>query len=190
MVIPTGFVITAAFHLAVGAAGHGRADSVLDGDSLHGRGGRERDGLLILQALVGRRRAIHGVDLEPLRQGAAIMQGCRCPCGPIPTTPFQAHLRNESAKEPSTPTPILPTAKEARGQAASPICSPIAQPTLEARAELSLLELCLARRRKTTVKKRADAQAPAPYTSSHYFWLKLATLPHFQPKITLSYSSS
>ena len=77
MVIPTRLVVTAAFHLAVGAAGHGRADTVLDGDSLDGRSGRERDGLLILQALVGRRRAVYGVDLEPLRQGAAIMQGCR-----------------------------------------------------------------------------------------------------------------
>ena len=67
MVIPTGLIITAAFYLAVGAAGHGRADTVLDGDSLDGGRSRERDRLLILQALVGRSRAIHGVDLEPLR---------------------------------------------------------------------------------------------------------------------------
>ena len=68
MVIPTGLIITAGVGaLAVGAAGHCRADSVLDGDSLDGRGGRERDGLLILQALVGRRATIYGVDLEPLR---------------------------------------------------------------------------------------------------------------------------
>ena len=77
MVVTARLVITAAFYLAVGAAGHGRADTVLDGDSLDGRSCRERDGLLILQALVGRSRAVHGVDLEPLRQGAAIMQGCR-----------------------------------------------------------------------------------------------------------------
>ena len=62
MVIPTRLIITAAFHLAVGAAGHGRADTILDGDSLDGRGGAQGDGLLILQALVGRGRAVHGVE--------------------------------------------------------------------------------------------------------------------------------
>ena len=77
-----------------------------------------------------------------------------------PPAPFQAHLRNESdnrrqterkrarsicrgakeekqsLKEPSTPTPMPPT-----------------QPTLEASAEPSSLELCLARRRSTIVKR-------------------------------------
>ena len=77
MVVTTGLVVTAAFYFRVGAAGHGRADTVLDGDGLHGSGRAQGDGLLILQALVGRSRAVNGVDLEPLRQGAAIMQGCR-----------------------------------------------------------------------------------------------------------------
>ena len=63
MVIPTGLIITAAIGtLGVGAAGHGRADTVLDGDSLDGRGCTEGDGLFILQALVGRRATIHGVE--------------------------------------------------------------------------------------------------------------------------------
>ena len=68
MIIPTGLVVTAGIRaLGVGAAGHCAGDTVLDGDSLHGSSGRERDGLFILQALVGRSRTIHGVDLEPLR---------------------------------------------------------------------------------------------------------------------------
>ena len=76
MIIPTRFVITAGIGaLGVGAAGHAGAYTVLDGDSLHGRGGAQGDGLLILQALVGRSRTIYRVDLEPLWQGAAIMQG-------------------------------------------------------------------------------------------------------------------
>ena len=49
------------------------------------------------------------------------------PDADTPPTPFQAHLRSKSAKEPSTPAPNPPAAKEARGQAASPICSPFAQ---------------------------------------------------------------
>ena len=78
MIIPTGLVITAAIGtLGVGARGYCRAYTILDGDSLHSRGGAERDGLFILQALVGRSRTTHGVDLEPLWQGAAFMQGCR-----------------------------------------------------------------------------------------------------------------
>ena len=48
---------------------------------------------------------------------------CRCTTDNTPPAPFQAHLRNKSAKEPSTPTPIHPR-NGARGQAASPICSP------------------------------------------------------------------
>ena len=78
MVVTTRLVVTATIGtLGVGAAGHCRADSILDGDSLDGRGRAQGDGLLILQALVGRGAAVYGVDLEPLRQGAAIMQGCR-----------------------------------------------------------------------------------------------------------------
>jgi hypothetical protein len=76
MVIPTRFIITAGIGaLGVGAAGHAGAYSVLDGDGLDGRGLAQGDGLFILQALVGRRRAVNRVDLEPLWQGAAIMQG-------------------------------------------------------------------------------------------------------------------
>ena len=79
MVTSTGFIVTATagFHLAVGAAGHAGRYSILNGDSLDGRGRAQGDRLFILQALVGRSRAIYGVDLEPLWQGAAIMQGCR-----------------------------------------------------------------------------------------------------------------
>ena len=68
MIIPTGFIITAGIGaLGVGAAGHAGANSVLDGDGLDGRGLAQGDGLFILQALVGRRRAVNRVDLEPLR---------------------------------------------------------------------------------------------------------------------------
>ena len=67
MIIPTRLILTAGIHtLGVGAAGHAGADAVLDGDSLHGRGLTQGDGLFVLQALVGRRRAVNGVDLEPL----------------------------------------------------------------------------------------------------------------------------
>ena len=68
MVIPTGLIVTAGIGaLAVGAAGNCTGHTVLDGDSLNGRGRAQRDGLLILQALISRGSAIHGVDLEPLR---------------------------------------------------------------------------------------------------------------------------
>lgn len=78
MIIPSRFIITAGIGaLGVGAAGHAGADTILDGDSLDGGGLAQSDGLLILQALVGRRRAVNGIDLEPLWQGAAFMQGCR-----------------------------------------------------------------------------------------------------------------
>ena len=78
MIIDDGVVVTSTgFHLAVGAAGYRAAHTILDGDSLDGGGGAQGDGLLILQTLVGRGRAIYGVDLEPLWQGAAFMQGCR-----------------------------------------------------------------------------------------------------------------
>ena len=65
--------------------------------------------------------------------------------------PFQAHLRNKSAKEPSTPTPMPPT-----------------QPTLEASAEPCLHELCLARRRKTIVKRGSrTSRKPHLLSPSH-----------------------
>ena len=68
MIIPTRFIITAGIGtLSVGARGYCTGHSILDGDSLDGRGLTQGDGLLILQALVGRRRAVNGVDLEPLR---------------------------------------------------------------------------------------------------------------------------
>ena len=80
MVVPTAFAFTSGIGaLGVGAAGHAGADAILDGDGLHGRGLTQGDGLLVLLALVGRRTAVNGVDLEPLWQGAAIMQGCRLP---------------------------------------------------------------------------------------------------------------
>ena len=65
--ISAAFSTTGVSALGVGAAGYAGAHSILDGDSLHSGSCRERDGLLILQALVGRRAAINGVDLEPLR---------------------------------------------------------------------------------------------------------------------------
>ena len=68
MVVTTRFVITAAIGtLGVGTAGHCAGYTVLDGDSLDGRGLAQGDGLLILQALVSRSRTIYRVDLEPLR---------------------------------------------------------------------------------------------------------------------------
>ena len=68
MVIPTRFILATSVHtLGVGAAGYRAAHTILDGDSLHGRGLAQGDGLLVLQALVGRRTAVNGVDLEPLR---------------------------------------------------------------------------------------------------------------------------
>ena len=80
MIIPSRLILAAGVHaLGVGAAGHAGADTILDGDGLHGRGLTQGDGLLVLLALVGRRTAVNGVDLEPLWQGAAIMQGCRLP---------------------------------------------------------------------------------------------------------------
>ena len=66
MVIPTGLVI-AALTLREGLAGHRARHAVLHRNRLHGRGCAQGDGLLILQALVGRGAAINGVDLEPLR---------------------------------------------------------------------------------------------------------------------------
>ena len=63
MVIPTRFIVTAGVGaLGVGAAGHAGAYTVLDGDSLDGRGLAQGDGLFILQALVGRSRTIHRVE--------------------------------------------------------------------------------------------------------------------------------
>ena len=68
MVIPSGLILTAGIHtLGVGAAGHAGADAVLDGDSLHGGGLTQGDGLLVFETLIGRGRAVNGVDLEPLR---------------------------------------------------------------------------------------------------------------------------
>ena len=68
MIIPTRLIFTAGIAaLGIGAAGHAGADTVLDGDSLHGGGLTQGDGTLVQGALSGRRAAIHGVDLEPLR---------------------------------------------------------------------------------------------------------------------------
>ena len=66
MIIPSRLVVTA-LTLREGLAGHRARHTVLDGNRLHRSGGAQGDGLLILQALVGRRAAINGVDLEPLR---------------------------------------------------------------------------------------------------------------------------
>ena len=63
MVIPSRLILTAGIHtLGVSAAGHAGADAILDGDGLHGGGLTQGDGLLVLQALVGRRRAVNGVE--------------------------------------------------------------------------------------------------------------------------------
>ena len=70
MVVTSRFILTTAtgIHaLGVGAAGHAGADTILDGDSLHGGGLTQSDGTLIQGALSGRRAAVNGVDLEPLR---------------------------------------------------------------------------------------------------------------------------
>ena len=53
--------------LGIGAAGHCRAHTILDGDGLHHGSLSQSDGLFILQALVCRHSAVQGVDLEPLR---------------------------------------------------------------------------------------------------------------------------
>ena len=129
------------------------------------------------------------------------------PDADTPPTPFQAHLRSksdnrrqterkracsicrgakeekQSLKEPSSPAPNPPTQKRLADKPQAPFALPTAQPTLEARAELSLLELCLARRRKTTVKKRADAVQHQP---SSVFWISQFVTSNFYlaPSIT------
>ena len=68
MIIPSRLILTAGIAaLGVGAAGYRAAHTILDSDGLDGGGLTQGDGLLVLQALVGRRRAVNGVDLEPLR---------------------------------------------------------------------------------------------------------------------------
>ena len=68
MIVTSRLIITAAIGtLGVGAAGYCAGHSILDGDSLDGRGRAQGDRLLILQTLVGRRAAVYRVDLEPLR---------------------------------------------------------------------------------------------------------------------------
>ena len=48
--------------LGIGAAGYAGAHTILDGDGLHHSSLRQCDGLFILQALVGRDRAVKGVE--------------------------------------------------------------------------------------------------------------------------------
>ena len=110
------------------------------------------------------------------------------PDADTPPTPFQAHLRSksdnrrqterkracsicrgakeekQSLKEPSTPAPILPRKRGSRTSRKPHLLYP--------------------------PHKKSRCPSTSPHTSSHYFWLKPALLPHFQPKITLFYSSS
>ena len=108
------------------------------------------------------------------------------PIRPMPTPhPHRSrHSRGtRHAAEPSTPTPMPPTQKRLADKPQAPFALPTAQPTNEASAELSLLELCLARRRKTTVKKRADAVQHQP---SSVFWISQFVTSNFYlaPSIT------
>ena len=87
------------------------------------------------------------------------------PDADTPPAPFQAQPRHKARGRAFHSRPNPPTQKRLADKPQAPFALPTAQPTLEARAELSLLELCLARRRKTTVKKK-----PMPSsTSLHQF---------------------
>lgn len=62
MVTATGLVTAAArCHLAEGVRGNRAADTVLDGDGLHGSGVGQSDGLTVEGALSGGHAAIEGV---------------------------------------------------------------------------------------------------------------------------------
>ena len=69
MVVTSRLVLTTAtgLNLGVGARSHGARNAILNRNRLQRGRCAQGDGLFILQALVGRRTAVNGVDLEPLR---------------------------------------------------------------------------------------------------------------------------
>ena len=69
MVIPSRliFTTTTGLNLGVGARSHGARNAILNRNGLQRGRCAQGDRLFVLQALIGRGRAIYGVDLEPLR---------------------------------------------------------------------------------------------------------------------------